>query len=68
MKEITAYKSESGLVSENKTEVEEDEAEFLFNKKVQEFVGDTCWNSMSISDVHNMMIENKKRLQEIFSE
>jgi len=67
MKEIKAYKSESGLISENATEVEKDEVAFLLNKKVQEFVNDTCWNGMTSGDVHSIIIENKKKLKEILS-
>jgi hypothetical protein len=65
MERISAYKSASGLVSENKTEVEKDEAKFLLTKAVSNLVDEKCWSSMTKSDVTEFILENKSELKKI---
>lgn len=65
MNKITAYKSITGLVSEDENEVKEDERIYLLRKAIEELVEKTCWSGMSKSDVESIIFENRDELKRI---
>lgn len=67
MQKIKAYKSESGLVTESKTEALKDERAFNRRKALEGFVDDTCWGGMCKKDVLNVLVDNGDRLKAILN-
>lgn len=65
MEKITAYKSITGLVSEDESKVKEDERVYLLKERIENFVENTCWSGMSKSDVESIIFENRDELKKI---
>ena len=63
MKTITAFKSASGLITDDKKTAEADEKSFLLKKSVEDFVDEKAWSGMTKRDIVDLILENFDELK-----
>lgn len=68
MNEIKAYKSITGMISEDKNVVKEDERIYFLKHAISVIVEKNCWSGMTKSDIESFLFDQRLELKKVLSQ